>query len=198
VHVVPNGTAVDELPFTPPSARTGHDVLFVGLMSHAPNVAAARFLAGEVMPRVWREEPAARLVLCGRSPAREVSALAGERVVVTGTVERVTPWLARAAVYANALFQGAGSSLKVPEALASGVPLVSTAVGVRGFPLVPGTHYARAEDAERFAREIVRALRSRAELDVQAARGRAVAEGYDWEAIASRFATLVASVGDGA
>lgn len=194
VHVIPNGVAVDEIPFVLPSQRSGAEVLFVGLMSHAPNVSAARFLALEVMPRVWSREPSARLVLCGRSPCRDVQALRNDRVEVTGTVSSVVPFLSRAAVYANALFQGAGSSLKVPEALASGVPLVSTAIGVRGFPLVPMVHYAPAEDADSFADHIVAALRARHSLDERARQGRAVAERFDWERIAQDFVNVVTSV----
>jgi glycosyltransferase involved in cell wall biosynthesis len=197
VHLVPNGTALEELSYRPPSMRSGAEVLFVGLMSHAPNVAAARFLAREVMPLVWAAEPTARLVLCGRSPAREVSALADARIEVTGTVPSVAPYLARAAVYANALFQGAGSSLKVPEAMASGVPLVSTAVGVRGFPMAPDEHFLPAESASEFARAIVTVLRERARFDAAAARAREVAEAFDWQAIGNQFATLVERAAEG-
>ncbi len=196
VEVIANGTALDEVSFVPASQRTGSDVLFVGLMSHAPNVAGALFLARDVMPRVWREEPSARLVLCGRTPTRELLALAGPRVEVTGTVESVGPYLSRAAVYANALFQGAGSSLKVPEALASGLPIVSTAVGVRGFPLEPGTHFDAAEDAEGFAQAIVKALRARARLDGRSEQGRGVAAAYDWTALGARFASIVEGMVD--
>lgn len=195
--VVPNGAAIAELPFLPPSARRSREVLFVGLMSHAPNIAAARFLAREVMPLVWREEPSARLILCGRSPTREVIDLAGPSVVVTGTVPSVVPYLSSAAVYANALFQGAGSSLKVPEALASGVPLVSTPVGIRGFPLVAGEHYAPANDAADFARQILHVLRDRATFDARATAGRALAERYDWDMIGKRFARIVTAIARG-
>jgi glycosyltransferase involved in cell wall biosynthesis len=149
------------------------------------------------MPRVWADEPSARLVLCGRSPCSQVRALAGPGIEVTGTVPSVAPYLASAAVYANALFHGAGSSLKVPEALASGIPLVSTGLGVRGFPLVPQVHYTRAEDARSFASAIVQLLRARAELDDRARAARAVAEQFDWERVAEGFAELVACTAAG-
>jgi glycosyltransferase involved in cell wall biosynthesis len=194
---VPNGAAIADLAFVPPSARKSLEILFVGLMSHPPNVVAARFLARAVMPRVWRDEPGARLVLCGRAPAREVEALAGPGVVVTGTVPSVAPYLTRAAVYANALFHGTGSSLKVPEALAAGVPLVSTVVGARGFPLRAGEHFTLAEDADGFARAIVRALRDRAALDARATAARAVAERFDWATIARTFARIVVAAAGG-
>ncbi len=193
VEVVSNGASLRSIPFALPSRRTGRDILFVGLMSHAPNVAAARFLARDVMPRVWAAEPAARLVLCGRSPSREVHALARPGVEVTGTVPSVVPYLERAAVYANALAHGAGSSLKVPEAMAAGIPLISTDVGVRGFPIEPGEHYARATSPEDFAAEILRVLRDRSRYDTRAERAHAVAQAYGWDDLAARFAALATS-----
>jgi glycosyltransferase involved in cell wall biosynthesis len=189
--LIPNGVDVGAVPFKAPSARRGHEVLFVGLMSHAPNVAAARFLAREVMPLVRREEPLARLVLCGMNPAREVLALADQATEVTGLVPSVQPFLERAAVYANPLRHGAGTSLKVLEALAAGIPLVSTAIGVRGFELRPGHDYREANDAPTFAREIVNAIRLRSSFDEAAERGRALAERHDWQELASRFAAVV-------
>ena len=192
VEVLANGTAIDDIEFVPASKREGHEVLFVGLMSHAPNEKGALFLAREVMPRVWRDEPRARLVLCGRTPTAALRALSSDgRIEVTGTVDSVAPYLARAAVYANALFQGAGSSLKVPEALASGMPMVSTPVGVRGFPLVDGEHFDAATDADGFAAGIIRAFRERSTLDARSERGRAIATTYDWRTIGERFAAIV-------
>ncbi len=192
--LIPNGVELSAVPFRLPSARTGFELLFVGSMSHPPNVAAARFLAEEVLPLVRRAEPRARLVLCGMNPSREVLALSGESVEVTGFVESVAPYLERAAVYANPLRFGAGTSLKVLEALASGLPLISTAVGVRGFGLGAPGEYREAEGAADFAREILGAFQERGSFDAPAARGRDLAAGYDWGQLARRFAKLVQSL----
>lgn len=189
--LVPNGVALADVTFTLPSARSGAEVLFVGSMAHPPNVVAARFLAEQVMPLVRRELAESRLILCGANPAPEVQALAGPEVEVTGTVPSVAPYLARAAVYANALSHGAGTSLKVLEALAAGLPLVSTAVGVRGFALTAPEHFLAAEDAEGFAHAIVRSIRDRGARDEAARRGRELAADYDWAELGRRFAEIV-------
>jgi glycosyltransferase involved in cell wall biosynthesis len=194
VGFIRNGVSVSQLPFTPPSQRTGLDILFVGSFFWPPNCKAARFLAKEVMPRVWQEGPSARLVLCGRSPGIDVTLLQRRGIEITGTVPSVQPYLDRAAVFANALFEGAGSSLKTLEALANGVPLISTAVGVRGFALVPDQHYVAAEDADSFARAILAQLRDRAAADERAQAGRAFAEQFDWGPIGQEFAEVVARV----
>ena len=194
VRVISNGADVEETTFFLPSTRSGHDILFVGSFFWPPNSRAARFLAKEVLPRVVAREPRARLVICGKSPGLEVTLLRRDGVEVTGTVASVQPYLRSAAVYGNALFEGAGSSLKVLEALASGVPLVSTATGVRGHPLEPMRHYLPAEDADSFAETILRVLADTPSFDAQAIAGRAVAESKSWTRVGKSFAALVASV----
>lgn len=189
--VIANGAELKKIEFVAPSARAGHDVLFVGSMSHPPNVRAACELAREVLPLVRERAPDATLTLCGRAPAPEVRALAGEHVRVTGTVEDIAPYLSRARVYANLLRDGAGSSLKVPEALAAGVPLVSTAVGVRGFELTDGVHFSAAETPRAFADAIVRAWDDAASAERRALAAREVARAYDWELLGDRFARHV-------
>lgn len=191
-RVVPNGVKLDELAFTPPSARAGKEVLFVGAYFWPPNAGAARFLARDVFPRVRAAQPAARLTLCGKSPGVEVALLRRPGVEVTGTVPSVVPYLGRAAVYANALFEGTGSSLKCLEALAAGVPLVSTGVGVRGYPLTPGRHYLAAETADDFAGAVVAVLNDPAACDQMARAGRDVAEQFGWERAGHDFAAAVA------
>ena len=191
VEVVPNGVACDEIAFTAPSHRRSHELLFVGSMSHPPNVRCAISLAREVLPRVRAQHPDARLVVCGRAPSREVRALASEHVEVTGTVADVAPWLARAGAYVNLLDAGAGSSLKVPEALASGVPLVSSRIGVRGFALDDGAHYLNAESAEEAARAVIESWRDPTASDARASAAREAISSLDWAVVGARFAELV-------
>jgi glycosyltransferase involved in cell wall biosynthesis len=193
VVIIPNGVDTGRLPYVPPSAREGKVVLFVGLMDHAPNVEAAQLLAREIMPRVWAAEPAARLVLCGANPAPSVSALSGPRVEVTGRVVEVAPFLERARVCAFPLMQGAGSSLKVLEALASGVPLVASAVAVRGFDLDSDQHYLHADDSEAAAAAILRVLTEPPD-DTRAEHGRSFAERFRWQALAERYRNLAAGL----
>lgn len=114
------------------------DVLFVGGFPHTPNIDAALILAQEVMPEVWRQAPEARLVLVGYAPPPEVLALAGPRVLVTGHVPSVTPYLLQARLFLAPLRFGAGVKGKVVQALQHGVPVVTTMVGAEGIDLEPG------------------------------------------------------------
>lgn len=191
VTVIENGVAAREIAYVPPSARAARELLFVGAMSHGPNVAAAVELVREVLPRVKRSFPEARVVLCGRAPSPEVSALAGPDVTVTGTVPDTAPWLARAGAYVNLLRAGAGSSLKVPEAMAAGVSLVTTALGARGFALRDGVHGRIAETPDDVAAAVVAAWRDPGAADRRAKEARALAESLDWDDVGRRFAAVV-------
>lgn len=186
VELLPNGVPLAEVPYAPPSTRTGREILFVGAMSHPPNIDAAVALATHVLPRVREQVPEATLVLCGRAPSPAVAALAGDGVTVTGTVDSVKPWLARASVYACPLRAGAGTSLKVPEALAAGIPLVSTGVGVRGLGLVDGVSYRRAETHDAMADAIVQTWRD-TDLDRRAEVARAALAELDWDVLGARL-----------
>lgn len=194
VVVIANGVAADEVPFKRASERSGHDILFVGTLEHPPNIAAARWLARDILPLVCRREPRARLVLCGSRPVRAVRELASERVVVTGSVPSVVPYLDRARVYANAVQHGGGTSLKVLEALASGIPLVSTSVGVRGFALTSPEDYLQAEDTAGFVEQILGCLCGPAPRDAASLRGREIAERSSWTNLGARFREVVEQV----
>jgi glycosyltransferase involved in cell wall biosynthesis len=191
VTVIENGVAAREIVYVAPSARLSRELLFVGAMSHGPNVAAALELVREVLPRVQRTYPTARVVLCGRAPSPEVAALAGPHVTVTGTVPDTAPWLSRAGAYVNVLRAGAGSSLKVPEAMAAGVPLVTTALGARGFALRDDVHARRAETPDAIAAAVIDAWRDPVSADRRAREARTLAESLDWEAVGQRFAVVV-------
>lgn len=193
VTVIENGVAIEGVRFARESERRAQgrrEVLFVGLMSFGPNEQGARFLAREVMPRVWEQVASARLVLCGRQPSAAVEALASEQVEVTGTVENVGVYLDRARVLCVPLWHGAGSSLKAVEALATGARVVSTPVGMRGVRgAVAGRTHDEAEDAAAFAAAIVRAFAE--DDDGRSEAARALATEFEWATIGARFERVV-------
>jgi GT2 family glycosyltransferase/glycosyltransferase involved in cell wall biosynthesis/SAM-dependent methyltransferase len=136
------------------------DVLFVGGFPHTPNVDAAMFMAQEVMPLVWKEEPEARLVLVGYGPPPEVEDLACERIVVTGQVPSLEPSMENARVVLAALRYGAGVKGKVVEALRFGIPVVTTPVGAEGIGIRPGHDAIVATTADDLAQGVLTLLRS--------------------------------------
>jgi glycosyltransferase involved in cell wall biosynthesis len=190
--VIANGADAAALAYRAPSTRAARSLLFVGAMSHPPNVAAAVCLARDVLPRVRARHPDATLVLCGRAPDATVRALASAHVTVTGTVADTAPFLDAAGCFVNALGEGEGSSLKLPEAMAAGVPVVSTAVGARGFAVAHGRELLLAEPSpEALADAVLAVFADPAAADARATRARALAESLDWNLLGDAFARAV-------
>ena len=189
--VIPNG--VDAETFSPgdPAGRDRDAVVFSGAMDYPPNEAAAAFLARSVMPLVWERVPGARLWLVGRDPSPAVSALAGERVEVTGEVREMSPWLRRAAVYACPMVSGTGIKNKLLEALACAAPVVCTRLALRGLTAAPDEEVLAADDAPGLAAAIADLLAD----DAAAARlgqagRRYVLENHTWDEAARRYEAL--------
>ena len=136
----------------PPDRRAG--IVFVGGFLHAPNVDAVLFLVRSVMPEVWRRHPDARLTIAGQHPPREVQALGGPRVDVRGWVEEIEPVLAAARVAVAPTRFGAGIQLKAVEAMANGVPVVSTSLAAAGVAATDGVDVLAADDPYDFALRI--------------------------------------------
>ena len=117
-----------------PAGRGG--IVFVAGFVHPPNIDAAEWLVSAIMPRIWAQDPEARLSLVGANPSQRVLDLVGDRVEVTGFVSDAE--LARryrdARVAVVPLRFGAGVKSKVVEALQQGLPLVTTPVGAQGLP----------------------------------------------------------------
>jgi GT2 family glycosyltransferase/glycosyltransferase involved in cell wall biosynthesis len=147
------------------------DVVFVGGFPHTPNVDAALYIANEIMPQVWERRPDVRLVLVGYAPPAEILALAGSRVVVTGQVPDVKPYLNRARVLLVALRYGAGVKGKTVDALRQGVPVVSTQVGVEGIGVTPGLEAIVSESAEGLAAGVLELLSDTARCAALSAAG---------------------------
>jgi glycosyltransferase involved in cell wall biosynthesis len=147
-----------------------------------------------VLPRVRFEIPGVRLRIVGRDAGAEVRALARvEGVEVTGTVPDVMPHLAEAHVMAVPLDAGGGTRLKILEAFAAGLPVVSTPIGAEGLDVIHGRDIWLATRA-RFADGLVQILKDRQRAATVASHARQlVIDRYDWSAIGRIACAAVAA-----
>jgi sugar transferase (PEP-CTERM/EpsH1 system associated) len=197
IEVIPNG--VDLAYFRPePGAADYHPrrIVFTGNMSYAPNVDAVRHLAGEVLPRLRRRVPDVELFIVGMDPSPAVRRLAdGGRVVVTGRVDDVRPFLSSAAVAVAPLRVARGLQNKVLEAMAMRVPVVASPAAARGIDAVPDRDLLVAGEPEGFARAVGDLLLDPARRERYAEAGRAcVAANHDWDRLLARLGDLIAPV----
>ena len=129
-----------------PASRDG--LLFVGNFRHPPNADAVDWLCNEMLPLVRRELPGVKLTIVGDAPPPAVQALAGDGVEVTGWVPETEPYLASHRISVAPLRFGAGMKGKVGEALAAGLPVVTTTIGAEGMVEAPrSSGLAVADDA---------------------------------------------------
>ena len=196
VEVVPNG--VDSDAFAPDlAARRPGVIVFSGTMSYPPNVRAARWFADECFPLVQQSVPDAMFVIAGAAPARELRELV-ERpaIVVTGFVQSMPETLNRATVAVAPMRSGAGIQNKILEAMACGLPLVTTTLGLGGISAARGRDLLVADSAREFADAVVLVLRDpeRAHKLGENARARVLAE-YSWEHTADAIERVYVRLG---
>ncbi len=158
-------------------------VVFTGAMDYWPNVDAAVWFAGEVLPRLRQRHPDVRFYIVGRSPDSAVQALAGEDVVVTGTVADVRPHLAHAAVVVAPLRIARGIQNKVLEAMARARPVVASVACAGPIAATQGEELFAADTVADYVAHIESLLADRAHADNigRAARQRVLAS-YSWDA----------------
>jgi glycosyltransferase involved in cell wall biosynthesis len=184
LKVVPN--VVDVASISPIRAPESQRALFVADYSYEPNRHSARFLITEVMPRVWKRLPQARLILVGRGLA--LTGGIDPRIEVHGFVADLPAVYATAGCALVPLLESGGSPLKLIEAMAYGLPIVATPLAAGGVDgLESDVHYLAGEGAEGFAAAVVRALGKNAGEIGAAARSLAESE-YSIEALAKRLA----------
>ena len=154
VAVVPNIHVVHEaVPGF--EARRANSIMFVGGFFHLPNVDGMLHFCRDVLPLVRKKLPDASLTIVGDRPPPEVRALAGEGIVVTGWVPQIEPYLDSHCVGIAPLRYGAGMKGKVGEALAAGLPMVTTSIGAEGMSLEHGRTAMIADSPEAFASAVV-------------------------------------------
>jgi sugar transferase (PEP-CTERM/EpsH1 system associated) len=197
ISVLPNAIQVESYrPEDTPPASVPHPALvFTGKMDFRPNVDAALWFAGDILPLVRRQVPDAHFIVVGQKPHPRLRALDGQPgVVITGRVADIQPYLAAADVYVAPLRMGSGTRLKLLEAMAMARPIVSTTLGAEGFDLSDGQQIRLAERPDCFARAIVELL---GDPQRRAALGRAgrafVQDNYDWPALIPKLEAVYES-----
>lgn len=186
-------TGVDVDYFSGASAqRIPHRLVFTGSMDWLPNEDAMVWFVREILPTVTRALPDTSLAIVGRRPTPKVQQLArNHQVIITGRVDDVRLYLAEGSVFIVPIRIGGGTRIKIFEAMASNIPVVSTTVGAEGLELEDGRHLLLSDDPKSFAQSVIRLLQDRNYAQQLAGSARSlVAEKYDWSIVSKQFATI--------
>jgi glycosyltransferase involved in cell wall biosynthesis len=179
--IVPNGVDCSVVTCKRAYDASKPVLLFTGDMSFQPNIDAAIFLAQEVFPSVRREHPDAELRFVGRNPCPRILGMAETGIVVTGGVPNMVPHLHEATVYVAPHFTGAGTRTKLLEAMAAGLPIVTTTVGIEGITAQSGRDVLIADTITGTIDSLLTLLASVEDRRRLGLAARRVAEArYDW------------------
>jgi glycosyltransferase involved in cell wall biosynthesis len=153
--------------------REPFTMLFLGSFRHLPNQEALRWFLGEVLPRIKAREPRARLIVIGSDPPPRHSLPDPDAIELIGFVDDVRVPLAQYAVFVCPILSGSGVRVKLLEAFAAGIPVVSTRLGAEGLADRDGEICRLADDPQAFAEAVLELLADVERAAAMARRARA-------------------------
>ncbi|HLA98002.1 MAG TPA: glycosyltransferase [Anaerolineales bacterium] len=156
IDILPNGVDWEYFGESEAMPRDPATVVFSGKMSYHANITMVTYLVNEIMPLVWGERPNAKLIIVGKDPPKNILALAqNPAITVTGTVPDLRPYLSKATLAVVPLVYGAGSQLKLLEAMACGTPVVASPRAIMALRAEPGKDLLVAHTPAEFAAKIL-------------------------------------------
>jgi len=173
----------------PGGPREPWTMLFLGSFRHTPNQVALEWFARFVLPLIVEKLPQARLLVAGSDPPPgHTFADPSGAVEWLGFVDDIQPLLSSCAVFVCPIRNGSGVRVKLLEAFAAGIPVVSTTIGAEGLARVDGEFCALADDAPGFAAKTIEFLENCQLAHEMAARARdEVTRKWDMEVVTNRL-----------
>jgi len=159
--VVPNGYDATDVPAGRSTVGDPPVLLLQGSLSYGPNADAARWLVTEILPHIQVRCPGVRVRLVGEPHGGVTPLHAPPVVTVVGRVATMEDELARADLVVVPIRYGSGTRIKILEAFAHRIPVVSTTIGAEGLEVRADVHFLMADDADGLARACVRLLEDR-------------------------------------
>ena len=186
IHLLPNGIFVDDYIKPREALDLGENVLlFTGKMDYRPNVDATLWFANSILPLIRERIPDTKLYIVGQQPHNALRSLSEDQnVEITGWVAEVQPFLYAADLYVAPLRMGAGTRLKMLEAMAAGRAVVATSTAASGLVQEAQRTMVLANTEKEFANAVIRLLKmpeERVALGVEAQQ--VVRRHYDWSAL---------------
>jgi len=189
IHVIPNG--VDTEYFQPsPNTEMEDALVFTASMDWLPNDDGITYFCRDILPLVWQQKNNVQIYVVGKNPSTAVKELAAQdpRVIITGRVDDVRPYITRSRVFIVPLRIGGGTRLKILEAMSMGKAVVSTTIGAEGIQHTKGTNIALADNPHQFAQAIIDLMADPKRVQSMGAEGRRlVCEKYDWDVVGEKL-----------
>lgn len=186
LSVIPVGIDLDY--FQPSNTDGGLNLLFTGTMDYFPNYDAAIYFHNEILPLIVAKHSEVTFSIVGNNPTNQVKQLASDNVTVTGYVPDVRVYFNRATVFVSPMRSGSGLQVKHLEAMAMGVPIVTTTIGAMGIEAIASQDLLVADTPHDFASHVNMLLNDRELRESIGNSGRKlIEEKYDWQILGKRL-----------
>lgn len=136
-------------------------LIFVGDFAYFPNLDGILYFCKEIFPIILRSIPQIKLLIAGANPSPKILELGSNNIKVLGFVEDIYSCISKATVFVASVRIGCGLKIKVVEAMALGVPVVTTSVGAMGLAVNSGEHLLIADTPEEFAESVISLMDSK-------------------------------------
>lgn len=188
IRVIGNGVDVSHFAKGTNPSTQSKNVLFVGSMDYHANVDGVVWFVRQIWPGIHAKMPELVFTVAGRDPGPPILSLASDSVRVTGTVDDVRPYYEDAFAVVVPLRVGGGTRLKILEAMAAGVPVISTRLGAEGLDVENEVDILLADTADEMLSALMQLRRSPELWRRLAARARSlVTKKYDWDSLGDQL-----------
>jgi glycosyltransferase involved in cell wall biosynthesis len=182
IQIIPNG--VDQKFFEFTSKTPQFDLVFTGNMSYPPNIEAVLYIKNQLMPLLEKQIPRVRCLISGANPTNSLKKCASENFIVSGWVEDIRDSYANAKIFIAPMMLGTGLQNKLLEAMAMGLPCITTTLANNALKAIPNQQILIADNENEFLNQINLLMNDANFFKLIAANGKTfVKENYQWSAI---------------
>ena len=194
IYVIPNGVDTEfNSPDPDQGAKEEEAIVFTGAMDWLPNEDAITFFCSKILPLIWERKETVKFYAVGKNPSPIIKDLAQRdpRVIITGRVDDVRPYIRRSRVSIVPLRIGGGTRLKILEAMALSKAIVSTSIGAEGIEYTDGKNILLGDTPKDFADKVLFVLNDQQKSrDIGIEARKFVCGKYDWNIIGQKLRTI--------
>lgn len=189
IAVIANGVDIEYFTAGDLERREPATLLVSGKMSYHANIAMVTKLITEIMPLIWKEKPEVKVWIVGKDPPNSLVKIGeDQRVVISGTVPDIRPYLKKATVAVAPISYGAGIQNKILEAMACGTPVVTSPQAISALSVINDQDLLVADNIETFARKTLQLLSNPEKRHQMGEAGkRYVQANHNWKAIINKL-----------
>jgi glycosyltransferase involved in cell wall biosynthesis len=156
INVVANGVDLEYFGVNQTRTRVKDTLVISGKMSYHANQRMVEKIVLEIMPLIWKKKPSVKLWIVGQNPSQDIINFGNDpRILVTGYVDDIRPYLMNATIAVAPLAYGAGIQNKILEAMACSTPVIASPIALQALSAIPGQDLLSAEDTQSFANAII-------------------------------------------